>query len=130
VNLTGDQAVNGTPAFMAPEQIMGGTVDGRTDIYAAGCVAYWLLTGQLVFDAPNPMGHLMQHTSVPPRRPSSRTELSVPTALDDLVIACLAKNPADRPQSARELSRLLGSIPGAEEWTAERARIWWERAGL
>ena len=58
---TGENTLTGTPAFMAPEQAMGAEVDGRADIYATGCVAYWLLTGQHVFTAEHPMGLLLQH---------------------------------------------------------------------
>ena len=114
--------MQGTPAFIAPEQAMGAELDGRADIYATGCVAYWLLTGQLVFTADTPMGLLMQHAQTPPAPPSARTELPIPAALDDLVLSCLAKDPAERPQSARELSRRLAEIEGASAWTQERAR--------
>jgi serine/threonine-protein kinase len=128
--LTGENVLQGTPAFMAPEQILSGAVDGRTDIYATGCVAYWLLTGQTVFDAPNPMGHLMQHTQTPPTAPSTRTELPIPPALDALVLSCLAKDPGGRPQSARELSRRLAMLDGAERWGEEQAMAWWEKVRL
>ncbi|HSB52805.1 MAG TPA: hypothetical protein VLD58_00540, partial [Gemmatimonadales bacterium] len=113
-------------AFIAPEQAMGGgPVDGRADIYATGCVAYWLLTGQFVFTAETPMGLLLQHVQSPPTPPSARTNQPIPPALDDLVLRCLAKNPADRPQSARELSRRLAELEGADAWTQDRAREWW-----
>lgn len=124
---TAEQVLNGTPAFMAPEQALGRAVDGRADIYATGCVAYWLLTGHLVFEAPTPMGYLVHHHSTAPVPPSQRSELAVPPALDALVLACLAKDPAQRPQSARELSRLLGMIDGVERWGNDEARAWWER---
>lgn len=62
---TRENAVQGTPAFIAPEQAMGTDLDGRADIYATGCVAYWLLTGQFVFTAETPMGLLMQHAQAP-----------------------------------------------------------------
>jgi eukaryotic-like serine/threonine-protein kinase len=123
--LTQENAVQGTPAFIAPEQAMGTSVDGRADIYAVGCVAYWLLTGQFVFRAETPMGLLLQHAQTVPTPPSARTDLPIPRALDDLVLSCLAKDPADRPQSARELSLRLGEVEGASGWTQERAREWW-----
>src|SRR5207247_6573469 len=122
---TGGNAVQGTPAFTAREQVMGTDLDGRADIYATGCVAYWLLTGQFVFTAQTPMGLLTQHAQPPPTPPSARTDLPIPRALDDLVLSCLAKDPANRPQSARELSRRLAEVDGASAWTQERAREWW-----
>jgi hypothetical protein len=122
---TRENAPPGTPAFMAPEQAMGPDLDGRADIYATGCVAYWLLTGQFVFTAETPMALVLKHAQTPPPPPSTRTSVPIPAALDDLVLSCLAKEPADRPQSARALSVRLGEIEGADAWTQERAREWW-----
>jgi serine/threonine-protein kinase len=122
---TGENAPPGTPASMAPEQAMGPELDGRADIYATGCVAYWLLTGQFVFTAETPMGLLLKHAQSPPPAPSTRTSEAIPAALDDLVLSCLAKEPADRPQSARELSLRLGEIEAVDAWTQERAGEWW-----
>jgi serine/threonine-protein kinase len=125
--LTRAMAVQGTPAFMAPEQALGSpTIDGRADIYATGCVAHWLLTGQRVFEGETPMALLIDHAHTPARRPSSCTDRSIPPALDDLVLACLAKDPANRPQTARELSARLSAIQTPEAWTADRARRWWD----
>ena len=124
--LTRENSVHGTPAFIAPEQALGHAhLDGRVDIYATGCVAYWLLTGQLVFTADTSMGLLMHHIHTAPTPPSARSELPIPAALDHLVLWCLAKDPARRPQSARELSLRLNELDGAADWTRERARDWW-----
>ena len=124
--LTQQNVIHGTPAFIAPEQALGHSdLDGRVDIYSTGCVAFWLLTGQLVFDAETPMALLLHHTSTPPSPPSARTELTIPKALDQLVLSCLAKDPAARPQSARELSHRLTEVEGASTWTEDRARHWW-----
>jgi eukaryotic-like serine/threonine-protein kinase len=126
--LTRENAIHGTPAFIAPEQALGNSsLDGRVDIYATGCVAYWLLTGQLVFTAENSMGYLLHHVHTKPAPPSSRSELSIPAALDSLVMSCLAKDPAERPQSARELSRRLSALDGAGAWSEEQAREWWAK---
>ncbi len=86
---------------------------------------YWLLTGQLVFTADTPMALLMKHVHTVPDPPSARIETPIPAALDQLVLACLAKDPADRPQSAKELSRRLAEIEGADGWTEGDARQWW-----
>jgi serine/threonine-protein kinase len=122
---TRENAIRGTPAFIAPEQALGTGVDGRADIYATGCVAYWFLTGQFVFTGDTAMGLLLQHAQTQPVPPSARTDQHIPGALDDLVMSCLAKDPAHRPQSARELSLRLAEVEGASDWTQERAREWW-----
>ena len=124
---TGEHRVKGTPAFIAPEQAMGREVDGRADIYAVGCLAYWFLTGQLVFTAETPMALLVQHAKTPPAPPSTRTDRPIPRALDDLVLSCLSKDPADRPQSARELSLRLLELEGVSRWTQNQAHEWWVR---
>ena len=124
--LTKDTVIQGTPAFMAPEQALGGVaLDVRADIYATGCVAYWLLTGQVPFTADTAMGILLHHAGTTPTPPSSRSALSIPDALDQLVLSCLAKNPADRPQTASELAQRLADIPSAHPWSQDRAREWW-----
>jgi serine/threonine-protein kinase len=126
--LTREHTVHGTAAFMAPEQALGRSkLDGRVDIYATGCVAYWLLTGQLVFTGDTSMALLMHHVHTPPPRASTRTEQPIPAGLDQLILSCLAKDPGERPQSARELARQLGEINGAGEWNEERARQWWSK---
>ena len=125
VELTAENSVLGTPQYMAPECLLApGSVDGRADIYATGCVAYWLLTGQYVFAADSAMDLLLHHARTRPMAPSTRTGLPIPAGLDDLVLSCLAKEPAGRPQSARELSARLAAIE-TSEWSQERARAWW-----
>jgi serine/threonine-protein kinase len=127
IGVTRGNVVKGTPAYLAPEQAIGGSpVDGRADIYATGCVAYWLLTGTLVFSADTPMGLIVHHAYTPPTPPSTRSELTIPPALDRLVLDCLAKTPEERPQSAKALARRLAEIDGLEPWTEERARDWWD----
>jgi serine/threonine-protein kinase len=122
-----DRTTTGTPAYMAPEIILGDVdVDRRADVYALGCVAYYLLTGQLVFDADSPMKMLMQHLHAQPVPPSQRTELPIPQPLEDLVMACLQKDPNRRPQDALELFLLACECRECEGWTRDRAREWWE----
>jgi serine/threonine-protein kinase len=123
---TTEHAIRGTPAFMAPEQAMGVEIDARADIYATGCLAYWLLTGKHVFTSDSPMGLLVQHAQATPPPPSARTDRPIPRTLDHVVMSCLAKDPAQRPQSARELSQQLGAIEGGQTWTPARAREWWQ----
>src|SRR5262245_39125282 len=125
--LTSPNAVCGTPAFMAPEQVLGNRlIDGRTDLYAVGCLAYWLITCQLVFTGKTVMEVLVQHAQEMPIPPSARTEMEVPSALDDIVLACLAKVPDDRPASADRLAEALASIATRSSWTTPRAQEWWD----
>src|SRR6266576_766557 len=84
-----ERLVQGTPAYIAPEQALGGDVDSRTDIYGIGCVAYWLLTGHTVFTADTPIGLIMHHVQTTPVPPSLRSEMPITAALDALVLSCL-----------------------------------------
>ena len=114
----------GTPAYMAPEMALGETFDGRADIYAVGCVAYYLLTGRLVFEAANALQMVAKHMNEVPIPPSKRTELHVPARLEELVLACLSKRPEHRPASAATLGQALAAIEG-EPWGEEQAARWW-----
>jgi tRNA A-37 threonylcarbamoyl transferase component Bud32 len=101
----------GTPAYMAPEMAMGELVDGRADIYALGCVAYWLLTGKRVFEADSALQMVAKHLRTEPVTPTQRVPgLQVPPALEGLVLACLAKRPEDRPTAAL-LAQKLNDLP-------------------
>jgi serine/threonine-protein kinase len=124
--LTADSVMTGTPAYMAPELVMGHEVDGRADLYSLGCVAYWLLTGTLVFEAKTPMEMLVHHARTAPTPPSQRTELPIPAAMDDLVLWCLQKDASQRPADALRLLERIDSISLPADWSAERARQWWE----
>jgi serine/threonine-protein kinase len=122
-----EHTTTGTPAYMAPETILGDVdVDRRADVYALGCVAYYLLTGELVFEADSSMKMLMQHLHAPPVPPSQRTELPIPRELDELVLACLQKDPNLRPQNAGELFRMATNCRVCEGWNNDAARGWWE----
>ena len=88
---TNTEMTTGTPAYMAPEMANGEPLDRRADLYALGCVAYWLLTGQLVFEADSPLRMLIQHIQASPIPPSIRSGQPVPRALEDLIMRCLAK---------------------------------------
>ena len=125
--MTLEGTATGTPAFMAPEIAEGAEdYDGRVDLYGLGCVAYWLLTGTLVFPEANPMATVVAHLQKTPEPPSARTEIPIPAELEQIVLACLAKKPEDRPQSAEELDALLGELPQAARWGRETAANWWK----
>jgi serine/threonine-protein kinase len=125
--LTQQEVIMGTPGFMPPELALGdGNIDGRADLYALGCVAYWLLTGEMLFSADSPMQVLMKHVNETPEVPSRKSELTMPPELDAIIMKCLEKDPANRPSSADELSSELHKIPLERPWKKEHARQWWE----
>ena len=124
--LTIEGMAGGTPAYMAPEVVLGGAADERVDVYALGCVGYWLLTAQTVFEAHTPMQMALHHAHTTPVPPSKRTELPIPETLERVVLSCLEKDPGRRPSSAEDLARELGSCQAEGPWTQERARRWWE----
>jgi len=125
--LTMEGVTAGTPGYIAPEVALGDArVDGRADLYALGCVAYFLLTGSLVFEDPNPTAMALKHVQAIPQRPSQRTELKIPADLEAIIMQCLAKQPDERPATAAELARALAACD-APVWTEEAAAAWWER---
>jgi serine/threonine-protein kinase len=124
--VSGDQVITGTPAYISPEAATrGGEVDAQSDLYSLGAVAYWLLTGELVFKADNAMAMIVAHVKQQPEPPSRRTELPIPSELDALVLDLLAKDPIDRPDGAAEVARRLAAIPLHDPWTHDRAERWW-----
>jgi eukaryotic-like serine/threonine-protein kinase len=142
-NLTIDGHVLGSVQYMSPEQASGDTVDGRTDIYAVGCVAFQALSGRLLFEGP-PQSILVAHVT----RPAPRlTDLApnVPAAVADLIDRCLQKDPADRYQTADALAAALEAAmrevrqaereiedasPGALVSEEEAQKIWQRAAQL
>ena len=122
---TATGVVTGTPEYMTPEIARGeGRFDHRADLYSLGCVAYRLLSGRPVFEVNTPIELLIEHVGTAPERPSAKSGLPIPSALEDIVMACLEKDPANRLQSARELASRLEALP-LEKWTPERAEEWW-----
>jgi eukaryotic-like serine/threonine-protein kinase len=125
VVVTHPELVTGTPAYLAPETTMSGMVDQRADLYALGCVGFWLLTGRLVFEAATLTAMLVAHARETPPRPGAMAPFPVPEALDRLLLDCLEKDPAARPQSAAAIAERLAAIPFARPWSAEAAAQWW-----
>jgi hypothetical protein len=123
--LTSPDMVAGTPAYLSPETANGDPVDGRSDLYSLGCVAYWMLTGRQVFEAEGVIQMIARHLQATPEPPSRFSEEPIPAQLDAIVLACLAKRPADRPASAWELADRLAECELATPWTREDARRWW-----
>jgi eukaryotic-like serine/threonine-protein kinase len=124
--LSTEGSTSGTPAFMAPEVVLGAAVtDHRVDLYALGCVAYWLLTGKTVFEGESAIQVMVHHAHTPPPRPSLRVEWQIPAPLEDLIMECLEKDPIRRPPSAEVVSARLDAVTLTSAWTAERAEHWW-----
>jgi serine/threonine-protein kinase len=119
------QMAMGTPAYMSPEMALGEKIDGRADIYALGCVAYYLLTGQLVFDAEKTVQMIAKHLQAEPTPPSLRVPQQIPPALERLVMRCLSKYPALRPQTAAQLAQALEFV-ATEAWSEDDAIKWWQ----
>ncbi len=101
----------GTPQYMAPEQIKGESIDGRTDIYALGCMIYEMVTARLPYEAPTIMAMLSKHLMEDPVPPTQRRpDLGLPPAVDHLVATAMAKEPAQRPATMEHFAELLGSM--------------------
>lgn len=127
--LTGALAIPGTPSFMAPEAARGLPVDRRADVYALACVAFWLLTGRLVFEGDSPVRVMYRHAYDPPPLPSQALGQPVPRDLEQVVLEGLAKTPEERLPSVEEFANRLELCADAGRWTRDDARRWWrERA--
>jgi serine/threonine protein kinase len=124
VELTGEGIV-GTPAFMPPEQAQGQQLDGRTDIYALGCVGYYLLSGKPVFQGQSAIQMIMHHIQKAPPTITELSEQKIPAQLADLLLRCLAKDPADRPADAMSLARELTACDLGAPWNQVHAARWW-----
>ena len=116
-NLTQEGSITGTPTFMSPEQAAGQqTVDGRSDIYSLGAVAYFLLTGQPPFLRDTVMRTLAAHISEPVV-PPDRLRFDLPSDLQAVVLRCLEKKAALRFSNATSLQLALSTCQGAEKWS-------------
>jgi serine/threonine-protein kinase len=116
----------GTPQYMAPEQIRGEAIDGRTDVYALGCMIYEMVTARLPYEAPSVMALLSKHLLEQAPPPSQRRpDLGLPPAIDDLVMRAMAKDPAARPPTmedfGEQIGALLASLP--PEVTVQRSAV-------
>jgi serine/threonine-protein kinase len=126
-DLTKTGVVFGTPRFLAPETVYGTAgVGPRSDIYAFGAVAYWMLTGRPPFSADSAVALMIDHVKTVPPRPSEICEVPIPAELDDVVMKCLEKDPDDRFQTVVELEDALRAVPDGAPWTRARAAKWWE----
>ena len=123
--LTQEGMVAGTPAYMSPEQAAGmENADERSDIYSLGAVAYFLLTGRLVFDKSTAMQTLAAHL-YEPVIPPTRYRPELDATLEAVIMRCLEKKPEERYPDVAALDRALASCPGSGEWTQKEAAAWW-----
>jgi serine/threonine-protein kinase len=126
-NLTHEGVATGTPQYMAPEALSDpDNIDGRSDIYALGAVAYYMLTGQQVFTG-NVVEIIGHHLHTEPTPPSERLGRDLPVELEAVVMQCLAKDPDHRPDSAREMRERLAACFEIRRWRQADARAWWEK---
>jgi serine/threonine-protein kinase len=125
-NISQELMVAGSPYYMSPEQAKGKELDGRSDIYSLGAVAYFLLTKQPPFVRESPIEVMMAHVRDPVIRPNALRP-DVPADLQEVVLRCLQKDPARRFADAESLEQALGQCACAGQWTQQEAAAWWRR---
>ena len=124
---TSSSVLTGTPHYMSPEAIKGAdAVDGRSDLYALGAVGYFLLAGHPVFQSDNLVEVIGHHLHTAPA-PLSAAGLTVPADLEAVLLQCLAKDPAERFATARDLAHALRDCGKTTPWDREHADDWWDR---
>jgi len=121
----------GTPAYMAPEQALGQELDGRADLYALGCIGFFLLSGRLLFERNGSLPMMMAHITEELPNFERCIPSYLPPELSTALQRCLAKKAADRPSDARSLATLLKTIhiPAAHQWSEDQAQAWWSSQG-
>jgi len=123
-------AVTGTPLYMSPEAILTpDRVDARSDLYALGCVGYYLLTGAPVFQARTVFEICGHHVHSAPLPPNARPGIRVPHDLEGVLMWCLEKAPDRRPRNAAALVDALAECQDAKLWQAHASRKWWSERG-
>ena len=127
VTMSSSIVLAGTPLYMPPEVLTTpDSGDPRSDLYAVGAVAYFLLTGEPVFQAGSVAEAFAHHLHTAPTPPSHRTKRPVPTDLEAVVLRCLSKSVEDRPPDARALRQELKRCTMAPPWKPEDAAAWWQ----
>ena len=122
----------GTPFYVSPEQVTSdSTFDHRSDLYALGCVMYWLVTGRAPFTKPQAVDVLVAHVKEKPVSPNDLLQemgkAPIPEGVNSLILQCLEKAPKDRPQSAQELSAKIEELMSVHPWKPSSARSWWDK---
>jgi serine/threonine-protein kinase len=120
----------GTPLFMPPGQVTSyDQVDGRSDIYALGCLAYFMVTGRPPFLGKKTNEVLTAH-AVEPVVPPSSINSNISGQLDAAILKCLEKLPVDRFQNVGELAKAVGACEFPKDWTDDLAKQWWSTVGV
>ena len=129
--LTAENVLHGTPQYLAPETIQNAdNVDARSDLYSLGAVAYFLLTGTPVFSGRGPLELIHHHLQTEPESLSRRLGKPIPPKLEAVVLSCLAKDPDQRPESARALADALHACDDVQPWNEMEARRYWRERAL
>jgi len=128
LHLTQESMVTGSPLYMSPEQARGDELDHRSDLYALGCTAYFLLTGRPPFLEPSPVKLLLAHATQTPEPPSVHLP-GLRADLESVILKCLEKSPSDRFPDVLALRDALTSCDGFGEWSRDCSRQWWEGHG-
>ena len=125
-----DMTVSGTPMYMSPEQAIGDrSLDARADIYAMGAMLYYALTGKPPFTGDSPFVIMMAQAR-DPVVPPSQVNPEIPEDLEQVVLRCLQKAPADRFPTVKALGDALAACASADEWGPNRAEAWWTAEGM
>jgi hypothetical protein len=115
----------GTPEYASPEQIRGHAIDGRSDIYSLGAVAYYLVAGTPPFHGDSPVEVCSAHLSKTPDPIAERTSTLVHPDFEAVIMRCLSKQADDRYADMHALRHALRDLPFVEDWTQAEAREWW-----
>lgn len=124
IDLNHEQSITGSPLYMAPEQARGAVPDARSDIYSLGAVGYYLVTGRPPFVGDNPMQIVLSHARDMPDKPST-INADIGPQLDEIIMACLSKDPNDRPADVDTLRRALKACEVGDRWNSADSATWW-----
>jgi serine/threonine-protein kinase len=128
-SVTMAQTFVGTPLYLAPEVVTGGTVDERSDLYSLGCLAYFLLTGRPVFRGATSVEICANHVHARVVPPSEFAPAPLSLEFEAIVLGCLEKEPGRRPDSAEALAISLEALQDVAPWNPADARAWWAERG-
>jgi serine/threonine-protein kinase len=127
IDISQSEALVGTPLYVSPESLRGEKLDGRSDLYSLGAVGYFLLTGQPPFDRDNLADVCSGHLHDPVEPPSVVRGEAIPSDLEQLIMACLAKTPNERPASALAMRNRLSACK-VQQWTRDDISSFWVAA--